>query len=76
VADFTGGAVFISLRAFSINGMTVLLEAGLRLDTLSETSANPTVDTKMGNKAWAAFLTSALRSSTDANVTATKDESS
>lgn len=69
------GAVIV-LRAFSIIGMIVFREAGLRAPTLSDISAKPIRDTKKGNKAWAAFLTSALRSSTDDSVTETKGERS
>jgi hypothetical protein len=65
-----------ALRAFSIIGMIVFLEAGLRLATRSEISAKPMADTRRGNKACAAFLTSALRSSTDASITGIKGERS
>lgn len=74
VAVFVGTAIV--LRAFSIIGMIVFLEAGFRAATLSDISPKPIKDTMKGNKACAAFLTSALRSSTEANVTGIKGERS
>lgn len=79
-AETAFGAVFVGaaivLRAFSIIGMIVFLEAGFIAATLSDISPKPIRDTMKGNKACAAFLTSALRSSTEANVTGIKGERS